>query len=187
MRRTPPQSGPPVIPFTCADSHSHGPYACGPCLWPVSGRGPVTPNPPANCRITPPRVPCPPPPPPPLRTAHRLRDGGGAPSVPQAELTCVKRGFFPRGGGEIKLTVAEGHCGRPLRPISMTDPGTLSRVYGQAFAAGVARGAGWRVVLRVAWAPGAWGHGMRSQTSRSDVSPGPRRSPRGGGGELDIR
>eukprot|EP00057_Strongylocentrotus_purpuratus_P006892 XP_011661366.1 PREDICTED: RNA 3'-terminal phosphate cyclase-like [Strongylocentrotus purpuratus] len=45
----------------------------------------------------------------------------------------VRRGYFPKGGGEIQVTAKPVH---DLSPISLTEVGTITRVRGRAFVAG---------------------------------------------------
>lgn len=44
------------------------------------------------------------------------------------------RGYFPRGGGEITVQASPVH---QLIPVDMTNPGTIKRITGRAFVAGV--------------------------------------------------
>ncbi|XP_053324898.1 RNA 3'-terminal phosphate cyclase [Spea bombifrons] len=45
-----------------------------------------------------------------------------------------RRGYYPRGGGEILVRVSPI---RGLSPINLTDRGTITKIYGRAFVAGV--------------------------------------------------
>ncbi|CAH2311602.1 RNA 3 -terminal phosphate cyclase isoform X1 [Pelobates cultripes] len=45
-----------------------------------------------------------------------------------------RRGYYPRGGGEILVRVAPV---KYLNPINLTDRGTITKIYGRAFVAGV--------------------------------------------------
>ncbi|KAK0144125.1 RNA 3'-terminal phosphate cyclase [Merluccius polli] len=44
------------------------------------------------------------------------------------------RGYYPKGGGEVVVTV---NPIKQLSPITMTDRGTITKIYGRAFVAGV--------------------------------------------------
>ena len=44
------------------------------------------------------------------------------------------RGYFPKGGGEVRITAEPV---RFIRPINITDAGHLTRITGRAFTAGV--------------------------------------------------
>ena len=46
----------------------------------------------------------------------------------------MNRGYFPRGGGEIKVQVSPL---KQINPINMTNFGTIKRITGRAFVAGV--------------------------------------------------
>lgn len=46
---------------------------------------------------------------------------------------CV-RGYYPKGGGEVVATV---NPVKELQPINMTERGTITKIYGRAFVAGV--------------------------------------------------
>ncbi|KAM5148591.1 RNA 3'-terminal phosphate cyclase isoform 1-T2 [Mantella aurantiaca] len=45
-----------------------------------------------------------------------------------------KRGYYPRGGGEILVRVSPI---KHLKPINLTDRGSITKIYGRAFVAGV--------------------------------------------------
>ena len=49
------------------------------------------------------------------------------------EYEVVRKGFMPRGGGIVNFFV---NPVKQLRPISMTDPGTIEKIYGWSFCAG---------------------------------------------------
>jgi len=49
------------------------------------------------------------------------------------EFEVVRKGFFPKGGGEVNFFV---NPVRMLKPIMMTDPGTIEKIYGWSFCAG---------------------------------------------------
>merc|ERR1719312_1272348 len=49
------------------------------------------------------------------------------------EFEVVRKGFFPKGGGEVNFFV---NPIRMLKPIMMTDPGTIEKIYGWSFCAG---------------------------------------------------
>ncbi|KAM9409946.1 RNA 3'-terminal phosphate cyclase [Pholidichthys leucotaenia] len=44
------------------------------------------------------------------------------------------RGFYPKGGGEVMVTV---NAVKELKPITMTEKGDITKIYGQAYVAGV--------------------------------------------------
>ncbi|KAI3369192.1 hypothetical protein L3Q82_026143, partial [Scortum barcoo] len=44
------------------------------------------------------------------------------------------RGYYPKGGGEVMVTV---NPVKELQPITMTERGTITKIYGRAFVAGV--------------------------------------------------
>lgn len=46
---------------------------------------------------------------------------------------CV-RGYYPKGGGEVVATV---NPVKELQPVTMTERGTITKIYGRAFVAGV--------------------------------------------------
>eukprot|EP00669_Euglena_mutabilis_P003542 TRINITY_DN14527_c0_g1_i1.p2 TRINITY_DN14527_c0_g1~~TRINITY_DN14527_c0_g1_i1.p2 ORF type:complete len:334 (+),score=55.69 TRINITY_DN14527_c0_g1_i1:442-1443(+) len=54
----------------------------------------------------------------------------------EVECTLVRRGFFPKGGGELRVHVPRPITGAGLRPLRLLDPGTVQEVVGRAFAAG---------------------------------------------------
>lgn len=47
---------------------------------------------------------------------------------------CVVRGYYPKGGGEVVVTV---NPVKELQPVTMTERGTITKIYGRAFVAGV--------------------------------------------------
>lgn len=49
--------------------------------------------------------------------------------------TVIKRGYFPKGGGEVSIKVTP--IDSPLQPLTITDPGTLAAIEGRSFVAGV--------------------------------------------------
>jgi hypothetical protein len=49
-------------------------------------------------------------------------------------LWYIFRGYFPKGGGEVRITC---HPSKQLNAITMTDRGSIKRVYGRSFVAGV--------------------------------------------------
>ncbi|PAA92208.1 hypothetical protein BOX15_Mlig018990g3 [Macrostomum lignano] len=51
-------------------------------------------------------------------------------------LSLARRGFYPRGGGQLALEVTPAPRGAPLAPIRLLDPGQLVRVTGVAHACG---------------------------------------------------
>ena len=44
------------------------------------------------------------------------------------------RGYFPKGGGEVLVKV---YPVQHLTPVTMLDPGKVTKIYGRAFVAGV--------------------------------------------------
>lgn len=46
----------------------------------------------------------------------------------------VVRGYYPKGGGEVVVTV---NPVKELQPVLMTERGTITKIYGRAFVAGV--------------------------------------------------
>lgn len=46
----------------------------------------------------------------------------------------ARRGYFPKGGGEVFVKV---YPVKELSPVTMMDPGNVTKIYGQAFVAGV--------------------------------------------------
>lgn len=46
----------------------------------------------------------------------------------------VNRGYYPKGGGEVRATVTPV---KELSPINMTERGNITKIYGRAFVAGV--------------------------------------------------
>jgi RNA 3'-terminal phosphate cyclase (ATP) len=56
---------------------------------------------------------------------------------PSVVPTVIRRGYFPKGGGEVHVTVTPRSNGDgPLRPIRLTDRGTVQKVYIRSFHAG---------------------------------------------------
>lgn len=53
-----------------------------------------------------------------------------------AQLNLVRRGFYPRGGGEVTINVERSLCNSGLRAIRLLDQGKLVQVKGRAFATG---------------------------------------------------
>ena len=49
-------------------------------------------------------------------------------------MQILKRGYYPRGGGEVYLKSKP--LASTLNPINITEFGTLTRIYGRAFVAG---------------------------------------------------
>ena len=49
------------------------------------------------------------------------------------EFEVVRKGFFPKGGGEVNFFI---NPVKMLHPIMMTDPGRIERIYGWSFCAG---------------------------------------------------
>eukprot|EP00092_Neocalanus_flemingeri_P019123 GFUD01020714.1.p1 GENE.GFUD01020714.1~~GFUD01020714.1.p1 ORF type:complete len:405 (+),score=120.76 GFUD01020714.1:115-1329(+) len=49
------------------------------------------------------------------------------------EFEVVRKGFFPKGGGEVNFFLKPV---KQLKPITMTDPGVVESIYGWSFAAG---------------------------------------------------
>merc|ERR1711976_575466 len=49
------------------------------------------------------------------------------------EFDVVRKGFFPKGGGEVNLYI---NPVKMLKPINLTDPGTIDKIYGWSFCAG---------------------------------------------------
>lgn len=47
---------------------------------------------------------------------------------------CVVRGYYPKGGGEVVVAV---NPVKELQPVTMTERGTITKIYGRAFVAGV--------------------------------------------------
>lgn len=45
---------------------------------------------------------------------------------------CV-RGYYPKGGGEVMVTV---NPVKELQPVTMTERGNITKIYGRAFVAG---------------------------------------------------
>jgi len=45
-----------------------------------------------------------------------------------AEIEVIRRGYYPRGGGEVRVAVAPG----PLRPLGLDEPGTVVAIEGHA-------------------------------------------------------
>lgn len=82
----------------------------------------------------------------------KLRGGTNAEMAPQIDYTTevfrpvigkfgatfdfdiIKRGYFPKGGGEVRITVY--YPPKRLRAVEMTTQGDVSRVYGWSFVAG---------------------------------------------------
>jgi RNA 3'-terminal phosphate cyclase (ATP) len=54
----------------------------------------------------------------------------------EAEAACVRRGFFPRGGGEVHVTVRPLQPGKSLESFDIMDPRRVVRVRISAFVAG---------------------------------------------------
>jgi RNA 3'-terminal phosphate cyclase (ATP) len=52
-------------------------------------------------------------------------------SVRQVTVTVIRRGYFPRGGGEVHVCIEP--CQEPLKPIRLNDPGQVSEVYIRSF------------------------------------------------------
>lgn len=50
------------------------------------------------------------------------------------DCTVIRRGYFPKGGGEVRITC---HPSKQLNAVTMTDRGSIKRVYGRSFVAGV--------------------------------------------------
>lgn len=46
----------------------------------------------------------------------------------------LSRGYYPKGGGEVMVKV---NPVKELSPINMTERGTITKIYGRAFVAGV--------------------------------------------------
>ena len=46
----------------------------------------------------------------------------------------LHRGYYPKGGGEVVVTV---NPIKQLSPVTMTERGTITKIYGRAFVAGV--------------------------------------------------
>lgn len=46
---------------------------------------------------------------------------------------CI-RGFYPKGGGEVMVTV---NPVKELTPVTMTERGNITKIYGRAYVAGV--------------------------------------------------
>lgn len=81
-----------------------------------------------------------------------LRGGTNADMAPQIDYTVMifkpvaekfgvhfdchirTRGYYPKGGGRVGVKV---YPVKELRPVTMMDPGTVTRIYGRAFVAGV--------------------------------------------------
>eukprot|EP00667_Euglena_gracilis_P008467 EG_transcript_8579 len=57
-----------------------------------------------------------------------------------AELALVRRGFYPKGGGEVLLKVDQPFIHTALRPISMLEQGLVTRIEGRVFASGEREG-----------------------------------------------
>lgn len=55
-------------------------------------------------------------------------------SVWDGICVCVVRGYYPKGGGEVVVTV---NPVKELQPVTMTERGTITKIYGRAFVAGV--------------------------------------------------
>lgn len=49
-------------------------------------------------------------------------------------IVLVARGYYPKGGGEVVVTV---NPVKELQPVLMTERGTITKIYGRAFVAGV--------------------------------------------------
>lgn len=49
------------------------------------------------------------------------------------DFDLMKRGYFPKGGGEVVVTVNPVES---LKPVDLTDQGKVTSIYGWAFAAG---------------------------------------------------
>ncbi|XP_074490565.1 RNA 3'-terminal phosphate cyclase isoform X2 [Sebastes fasciatus] len=82
----------------------------------------------------------------------RLKGGTNAEMAPQIDYTIkvfkpivekfgvhfdcdvIMRGYYPRGGGEVAVTV---NPVKELQPVVMTERGTITKIYGRAFVAGV--------------------------------------------------
>ena len=52
------------------------------------------------------------------------------------EPTCVRRGYFPKGGGEVHVEVTPVLASKALPPIVMTDRGEVCELYIRSFVAG---------------------------------------------------
>lgn len=49
------------------------------------------------------------------------------------DFDLIRRGYFPRGGGEVIITVNPVN---EIKPINMTDRGNITKIYGWSFVAG---------------------------------------------------
>lgn len=49
-------------------------------------------------------------------------------------LCLCTRGYYPKGGGEVVATVSPV---KELQAVTMTERGTITKIYGRAFVAGV--------------------------------------------------
>jgi RNA 3'-terminal phosphate cyclase (ATP) len=68
---------------------------------------------------------------------HEIIDKTGIEEFEQAvDLSLVRRGFYPRGGGEVRLAVRRLSKALPLPPIRLTERGRITRIVVRAFAAG---------------------------------------------------
>jgi RNA 3'-terminal phosphate cyclase (ATP) len=66
-----------------------------------------------------------------------LDAGDGAMNAPSVHPIVLRRGFFPKGGGEIHVVVTPRSSGDgPLRPIRLTDQGTVQKLSIRSFHAG---------------------------------------------------
>ena len=56
--------------------------------------------------------------------------------LPGVSAVCVTvhRGYYPEGGGEVLVTV---NPIKQLSPVTMTERGTITKIYGRSFVAGV--------------------------------------------------
>lgn len=71
-----------------------------------------------------------------MRSVGALGGGwGGSVFVFLTLQVCVCfRGFYPKGGGELLVTV---NPVKELQPVTMTDRGNIIKIHGRAFVAGV--------------------------------------------------
>ena len=53
---------------------------------------------------------------------------------PRVEARLVRRGFYPKGGGEVEVTVAPAGA---IRPVSWCERGAVSRISGRAYSLGL--------------------------------------------------
>ena len=69
-----------------------------------------------------------------VRELFGIPSSSGAVRLYKCVFTPSFRGYYPEGGGEVQVTV---NPIKQLSPITMTERGTITKIYGRSFVAGV--------------------------------------------------